>query len=141
MQALMITAFIGGPLALAGLLGVSAQRTGRLGRELPYLVALSAIWIGVLVLLGKELRSPPGTLAALPLSRADLEFLLRHGGRLVAFIAVGFFYLRHRRLYRAMSSLGRVSPPATIPAIVCVGIAQLVAMAFANFFGMKSSVP
>ena len=139
-QALILTAFIGGPLALAGLLGVSAKRTGRLARDLPYLLLLCAIWLGTLGALVVELKNPPGPLASLNLARTDLTFLLRHGGRALAFAAVGLFYLRHRRLYRALASLGRRPPPATAPAIVCVVLAQGVA-SLAGYLALRSGMP
>jgi hypothetical protein len=120
-QALVLTAFIGGSLALVGLLGYSAQRRGRFLRDLPWLAVFGALWPVVIVILAREVTSPPGPLG---LSVLDAKFLISYGGRFLALAFVGVYYLCNRHLYRALESLGRASPEATIPAVICslVGI-------------------
>jgi hypothetical protein len=118
-RALVLTAFIGGPYALAGLLAFWAHRMNRLARDLVWLVVLAAVWTLALVLLARESAPASGPLVGLSLSALDRDFAIRHGGRVVALGFVGLYYLRHRQLYRALESLGRASPVATLPAIVC----------------------
>jgi hypothetical protein len=116
-QTHFLAAFLGGPLAAFGLGVVNAQRLGRVGRDLPWLLALPVAWLGLRWWMA---RTPEGASAA-----EALVALL--GGRAVglmdtalALALFGMISLFHRREDNAASLMGLPRPDGRVAGVIAV---------------------
>jgi hypothetical protein len=113
-QASFFVAFLGGPLAAVLFNAWNARIWGRLGRDLPLVVATALVALGAAVaavIYGPQLDAPKNDLP-------PVRILVR----VLALAIWGVFALRHRSMYR-MQSISSLAPRSPwLPGLACVGV-------------------
>lgn len=116
-QTAMLTAFFGGPLALAVLFAIDARRLGRLGRDAPWIALVVAAYAGWMLFAWT-------TAAGLSLQVALVEELGRRGPqiveRLIALLGAGLATLLHRKEHRSATLFGLKRPNGWVMGIALI---------------------
>ena len=136
-QTMILTAFVGGPLAAIAITAVNSVRLRRWMRDfVPLLIALAA-YIGFNIVLawtqwGVDFRASLREIAG----AGAMSYLYR----VIAFTLFGLSYALHRKEQRSAQFMGLDSPNGWIAGIACVvcGISLQLALAAWLFAGEKA---
>lgn len=116
-QTHFLSAFLGGPLAAGGLGLLSAHRLGRLGRDLPWLMALPVGWLALRWWLA---QTPEGEAAAAALTSLAGRRAVGLVDTVIALAVFGLISLRHRREDAAANLMGLPRPDGRVAGLIAI---------------------
>lgn len=120
-QASFFVAFFGGPLAAVIFNAWNARIWGRLGGDLPLVIATALVALGAAVaaaIYGPQLDGPESELPP-----------VRVLSRVLGLAIWGVFALRHRSMYRMQSISSLTARSPWVPGLACVGVSLVLALA------------